>query len=399
MEKFENSQSIKEQKEPLIYKEAINLFIKKNDLIVSDEKDRQVLAVTKGLTIEKPFVFIKKPINPELASKLESPKYLETYFERNGFSILQPKPIINKTGITLFISAGVQHLDDVIYKEANYCDVPQFVAQPVLRSQFVKSVGEGSSTSFINICTEKVNPRVQEHFSYLEKWLELLDKMGLKKENISFQLQNTETKWADKKFKSDKIKIFYDGLEIGVALYNTDLPQNNRDPLCFSDIGFGLERIKWILQGGQYFNVFNITTKEHEVKNPIILNHILTMALLAGSGIKPANKEHGYRLRLFSKKFISENIKEHLEIEELAGNAYRYWSNWINLPVSENEALLLIQKENERNFNRELLNSLKLKYVDVDIDINQSTEKVLKLLRGTSVDKDYLIKLYKKMHG
>ena len=104
-------------------------------------------------------------------------------------------------------------------------------------------------------------------------------------------------------------------------------------------------------------------------------------------------------MRLFSKKFISENIKEHLEIEELAKNAYKYWSNWLNLPISENEALLLIKKENERNFNRELLDSLKLKYKDVDIDINQPTEKILKLLRGTSVDKDYLIELYRKIHG
>ncbi|OGY41588.1 MAG: hypothetical protein A2Y82_01190 [Candidatus Buchananbacteria bacterium RBG_13_36_9] len=59
----------------------------------------------------------------------------------------------------------------------------------------------------------------------------------------------------------------------------------------------------------------------------------------------------------------------------------------------------MIKKENERNFNRELLDLLKLKYADVDIDINQSTEKVLKLLRGTSVDKDYLVEFYKKIHG
>jgi len=341
--------------------------------------------------------------NTESASDLEKkyeatvdlgdPGFFSTFFENEGFAIEKPASIINKIGTTLFTTAGIQILDNVIHNEASVPEKRCFVAQPVFRTQFIDSVGEGSVTSFLNLTTTQVNPTPAEHFDSFGRWLVLLEQLGLERSKFKFEQKDSSPKWGDKEFKNKVIKVYYERLEIGDAVFIYDMPQETRSDLKISDIGFGLERIRWALEGGTFFK--QIISNEAGEINSQLLDHCRTLALLVGSGIQPGNKAHGYRVRQLSKRLMASNIDEPVDVLPLFEEFYKFWTTWTELIVSQEEALQIFIKENERNFNRELLNRLKEKYSDVDIDINQPTEKLFLALKGTSVTKEDLEKLTK----
>lgn len=322
---------------------------------------------------------------------------LDNIFSHAGFEPIKPLPIVNFGGNTLFISAGVQIIDNIIHQEGSLISNPKFVAQPVLRTQYIDGVSEGSSTSFINISTEAVNINPQEHFGFIQKWLKIFSNLGMETSKFTFSHRYIDNKtWGDKSFNSFELFVYYDGLEIGDASFNYKVPQSTREKINFSDIGFGLERIKWILQGCSYFD--NFTSK---YKNEISLPSLAfanTLALLAGSGLKPSNKECGYRFRLFSKRFIDEVKGQHTNLDDLFRENYKYWLKWTDLQTSESEVIETIKNENSRNFNRLLLDQLKDTYPDVGLDINLPTNVLIKRLSGTSVPQDVLNKVIINLH-
>jgi len=373
-------ESLNEKNASSGYDVNLKNFIKENNLEIIDESNKS----------NEEYPFVKEPENLEGAKKIETPNFINNFFESKGYNIVKPKSIINNKGTTLFISSGVQILDKVIFHEQDIAKEKIFIAQPVLRTQFIDQIKEGVSTSFINISSEIINPPLHDHFNSIKDWLELLKNLGLKKENFAFQAKKGEPLWGNKKFKNNIMVIYYKGLEIGDAVYNYDIPQNNRENLIISDIGFGLERIKWILQGGSYYDNKNINLK--------ISDYCKTLTLLAGSGLRPSNKEHGYRFRQFSKKLILENIHDHENLNQIINSFYNFWSQWANLSISKENITKIINTENERNFNRIFLDILKEKHNDVDLNINQPTQQLIKALRGTSVDEKFLKEVLNKIY-
>ena len=182
----------------------------------------------------------------QMSEFLQTPEFLKDFFEREGFKNIPPKSIINKDSSTLFISAGVQILDPIIHNEKEIPAEKIYIAQPVFRTQFIPKISEGVSSSFINIATELVNKSPKEHFNALNQWIKLLENFGLNKENLILKSIERYDKWGKRKVLQKIIKINYDDLEIGDALY-VDIPQDSRDSIFISDIGFGLDRIKWLL--------------------------------------------------------------------------------------------------------------------------------------------------------
>lgn len=338
------------------------------------------------------FRYIERPLDPIKAELLSTPDFLDNHFKSRGFIVNAPIPLINKNGTTLFVCAGVQVLDDVIHKETPIPPDPVYVSQPVLRTQFIDIIGEGTSTSFINASTCQLNIGRTEHYQYLQTWIDLFVDLGLNKDDFSFKTKPYEQQWGDKTVRSEKMFIVYDGLEIGDASYVEDLPQQTRPNLTLSDIGFGLERVKWILQGGSYFDVLGDGRVSKKISGEIAAcSH--TLSLLAGEGLKPSNKEQGYRFRLFSKKLVTSALGEHPISQEQSLAYYNYWKKWIKLVYTEDQSMQSIAQENTRNFNRILLDRLCERCSDVGLDINQPTAIIIKRLKGTSVEPDYLTKV------
>lgn len=354
------------------------------------------------LGIKNPFESFKgqvsHPVNPEAAEAISDPEYLKNYFLEKGYINIPAKSIVNKDGSTILTTAGVQILDKAIFAEEDVPKEKMFVVQPVIRSQFLDCISEGTSTSFINISTEKVNPTIEEHFQSLEDWLSFLTQLGFSNKQLALSLRTTQPKWGDKKYHNKVIDVYYDNLQIGDATLNMDIPQKTREPLRISDIGFGLERIQWLLRGGSYFE---IEDKElfKKYNNNKLLDCAKGMTLLTGSGVLPSNNNEGYRLRQYSKRFIDASLPFNHELDNLFNYFYQFWSGIAKFSVNINEMRNIITKENERNLNREIISRLQAKHDDVDIDINQPTKDLLKALRGTSVDQEFLMSIIKKMYG
>ncbi len=406
MEKFEDFTKEKEN-DFLIYKEALHNFLSDNKMAEKavSEKDKY-FSYSEGektldeLDLDNPeYLSHEKPVSIEAASKLETPVFISEYFKSKNCQVVPPISIINKQGTTLFTSAGIQILDNVIHNEEEIPKGKLFVAQPVFRTQFINKAEQGISTSFINISTEIVNPTQEQHFNTFTEWLRFLESLGFNRSKLIFSFKDSRPKWGDKKFKSHVIKVHYDGLEIGDAGWIYDFPQETRSNLRISDIGFGLERIKWLLNRGNYFSPSDAEEEKIKGINSSILDYCKTLSLLAGSNLKPSNKEQGYRFRQLSKRLISVNTKEHEELNPLLEMYYKFWHKWSDISVSKEVALETINIENERNFNRELLNRLKEKFLDTDININQPTKELIRALRGTSVEKNFLNKVLEQMYG
>lgn len=370
------------------YQKCFESFLRENQLHEQDDRYIPSSANRSNLDFDKQR---DKFIGLEDLTLLDNRLRIEGIFSHLGFKPVEPLPIVNIGGNTLFVSAGVQIIDDIIHREGQLISIPRFVAQPVLRTQYIDGVAEGSSTSFVNVSTEAVNVDPKQHFNYFQKWLELFYSLGMSPDKFTFSHRFIEKTWGSKSFDGFEFFIYYDDLEIGDASFNYNVPQDTRRNITFSDIGFGLERIKWVLRGGSYFDNFTSRPKS-EISLPA-LAFANTLTLLSGSDLKPSNKEYGYRFRLFSKRFVDEVKGQYKDFDNLFAENYKYWSKWTNLSISEVESLERIKKENSRNFNRLLLDQIKIFYSDVGLDINLPTNVLLQRLGGTSVPSQIVNKL------
>ena len=127
-----------------------------------------------------------------------------------------------------------------------------------------------------------------------------------------------------------------------------------------------------------------------------IIDPIKSMVLIAGEGVKSSNKNHGYRLRQFSKRFVENNRNLKINEKDLIHTALLYWKKWgyVNA-TTEEEIENVIITENQRNFNMNFLEAVKNTYdISIYIDINQTTENFLKQA-GLSLSKDIINNILK----
>ncbi|MFA5300000.1 MAG: hypothetical protein WC389_17575 [Lutibacter sp.] len=314
----------------------------------------------------------EKPIyNPDQqnAERNFSIKNLQDFFEKNNFIISNPMSIKLEKATTLFVSAGIQKLENTIHKEDVFPETPLFINQPVLRSQFLGSKEIESYTSFHNITTIDVNVSISKHLDYFKKWIDFLLSSGFLKENFLLQIKETNPKIGNIKYQNFVIKVFYGGLEIGDAVFIPEISQKTRPSFSISDIGFGVERL------------------EHDPKkiHSTETDCLKTLALLSISGIEPSNNNHGYRLRMFSKKLVSECGLNYSKMSSFLAKASEMIDMWLKYGyvglITKEEAGRVIAIECQRNFNREILNFLKntFNYLN-EIDINQETLIFIKQL-------------------
>ena len=323
-------------------------------------------------------------------SLLESPKLLDEYFSRIGLRPVKPRAVVPGHQTTIFTTAGIQVLEDVIHHELPLPTAPLFVSQPSIRTQFMERVGEGTSTSFVNLSSEIVNPSIMQHFETMAQWISFLELLGIKAEDLNLTTKESEPEWGNLKFNNFVIKVHYKGVEIGDVVYIYGIPQKGRSPLSVSDIGFGLDRIRWLLTGESYLGRFNPQGNTDWDPDITVIDGVRTQALLIGSGLKPSNKDAGFQLRQFSKNVVACAPGHVGNLAQIFTHNYDMWAIWNTMTVGKDAALQVFLKEAERGFNALLLGKLAPGHSDIGIDINLPTAKLLKLLRGTSVRKNEL---------
>lgn len=321
------------------------------------------------------------------------PNYMKEFFIKNNYSYYTPFPIINNQD-TVFVSAGIQPLLKKA-REGQIKDCDKiYLAQPVIRTQYSENIKEGSSIAFTNVTTATFNNSEEEHLKMVKDWYEFLSEIGVEKNKISTQSDIYETTWDDLSLCGKRTFHYYDGLEIGDTTFFTKIKKDNQNLSVetISDLGFGLERLRWKTNNKSYYDLYN-TFEDIDLK---VKAYLSALALLAVNDVKPSNKNAGYRVRLFSKKLINILQGRSLNIQELnyLEECIMYWKLWQEKKCDNKE---LIINELTRNGNRFILDLLCNEgYKNLSgININISRDELNKRIRSSGVPEERIKKLVK----
>ena len=338
--------------------------------------------------VNKSRAAIEKDKEDESIDMLKSPDGLNRYFESVGFKSTEPVSVVEKDGTILYISSGVQIIDPVIQAESKIPDEKIFVAQPVIRSQFIDSIKSNVSTSFINLSTESINNGPTDHFDSIRKWFYLLKSIGINPNEITIVEKSTNQRWGKRKFTNFVLKFFYQNVEIGDAVYIPTMPQDSRPPISISDIGFGLERLNAIAKDSQYYNEIVQNNPEMVGIDKKVLDYTRTLTLIASSGVEPSNSGHGYRFRLFAKRLVPEILGSVIDVKKLISFFFDEWDKWGTLSVDKDRVTVGIAREIERNLNRLILDEVNKTHKLTGIEINRPTKDFWTALKNSGVSGD-----------
>lgn len=279
------------------------------------------------------------------------------YFRSVGFDLAAPRNIANFDGQTDLVIAGVQMFDDIIHRNQKIRTDKVFVAQPCVRMQFqphVKSQ-EGTSTSFVNVCTEKMGAGFSEHLESVDHWCTILSKLGLHMNNFTIIMRRSTNDWGTGKFSSLELFFSYGGLELGDAAYLV-IPQTNRSAIPISDIGFGLERIAWAVnKTHSYFDALMPWTATGARE---MFDSCRTIALLVLCGVQAANKGPGLQFRRFAKVLGDKYYG--MDVYSILAYYFDYWTQFIKPSIERKSAIEVARLEIERFVNLKVCQMLKL---------------------------------------
>lgn len=317
---------------------------------------------------------------------------LKKFFKEKNYNCVKPYSIINNND-TVFVSAGIQPLL-LDYREKNLNDSKKlYVAQPVIRTQYSNSVEEGSSIAFTNLTTASFNHSEEEHNGMVKDWYELLYKAGIDSNDITINSDIYETKWGDLELCGKRTFHYYKEVEIGDTTFFTKVIDDNSKKVAdsMSDLGFGLERLRWLINGNSYYDLYsNSQGLDSKLKA-----YLSVLALLAVNNIKPSNKNSGYRSRMFSKKLVNllEGRNLNLEEERYLDECVEYWKEWQEQSRFQDKQMVV--DEFIRNGNRYILDKLANEGFDnlSGININISRAEFEKRLIGSGANIEKIKKL------
>lgn len=310
-------------------------------------------------------------------------KDIYDYFKDNNYTIMKPANIVNDRD-TVFYSAGIQPILSEYLNHNLEEKQDIFVAQPVIRTQYQNSLGEGTSLAFINATTSKFNLSEEDYKKLVNDWLEFFYELGLDKRKFSTRSDFYRGKWDEMELSGKRTFYYYDDLEVGDTTFFTDVANENIETMC--DLGFGLERLRWSTNKDKsYYDLYN----ESRNISPQEKALMSALALLNVCKVKPSNKSYGYRARSFSKK-LAELLESKKLIEEdvdYINQCIKYWEEWQQTPnISDFNQ---IEKEYERNCNHNIIEELANEGYNVrGININISWEEMQKRLRSSAVPKE-----------
>ena len=312
-------------------------------------------------------------------------KGLKNFFNDKNYKLFKPYNIVNNND-TVFITAGIQPLLRD-YKNGIIDDCSNiYISQPVIRTQYLNSISEGSSIAFTNITTAAFNNSEEKYLHMLKDWNELLFELGMNKTDLMSFSDELCTTWGNIELEGKRTFHYYKDIEIGDTTFFTKIKDkdNNFTLDSMSDLGFGLERLRWKTTNKSYYDLYS-NNKDLNIE---FKAYISALALLAVNNVKPSNKNSGYRFRLFSKKLVEllkgKNLTEN-EMQYL-DECIVYWSNWQEMINSNSKSL--ITNEYTRNTNRYMLNILSKEGYDnlPKININISKDELIRRLISSGVD-------------
>lgn len=294
--------------------------------------------------------FLDRPKRKRFLTTADFVSQFQKIFSGLDYEKAEPVSIVNKTGSTLFAGTAGQIFDRVIFEEEKIDTKPKFVAQPVIRLQGRPFVGEktGFSTSFVNIAIEQLNPTIEEHIKHLDDWLNFTSQTGLFMGEMTVRIVKDSPDWGGHNLDAITVKMYYGGLEIGVANWFVGIPQNSREPLRMSDISFGLERMVWVANKSKsYYDAIgplNYSIKDDQR----LMDSYRTAVLMSLAGVKPDIRDRSSKLRALIKDISDPGQEIDRDLIIFYAN---WWKEFASFEVPVESVFQVIIKERNRNIN------------------------------------------------
>lgn len=318
---------------------------------------------------------------------------LKEYFSNNGYNCLSPHLIVENND-TVFVTAGIQPILSNYREEQIHNSKKIYLSQPVIRTQFADSVSEGNSIAFTNLTLAGFDISKEEHNNLVKDCLELFCRLGLDPKKIDFKIKDYQREWGDLLVSGEKTFYYYNNIELGDTTFFTKLLENGKDIgiKTMSDVGFGIERVRWCLNNESYFNLYSNSSRIGAKERA----YLSAMALLAVNNVEPSNKNAGYRARLFSKKLVEQLDGKELntDMKEYLSECVNYWKNWQEV---DNEINVdNIYNEYIRNSNRYIIEKLTHEgYQNLaGININVSRPEFIKRVISSGLDKEKVYEFF-----
>jgi len=309
--------------------------------------------------------------------------------------LILPSEVVRNDETTLFACSGVQIIYPQLFDGVEPPGYPQLISQPVIRTQHLPNVREGTSTSFVNynliMFGESQDYHERATNDFFEKMIEV-DQSGTE-QNKRVRVEDWEQNWNGLPvMMNTNDKLWINGVELGESIFYGDMLLPSGETVSVSELAFGLERLFYATEAplgdASYFRGMlggidtDPTHKDNEVAR--VCDALKSCTLMAMQGVVPSNKAHGYRMRKFLKQAVRANVSAQIDTVQIVENAFNFWSAFMPPAHDLEKVQEIVRTEYERNANRHILERLEEEHgVRISIDINQTTDNFLVQLKST----------------
>ncbi len=249
---------------------------------------------------------------------------IEAVMRRHGIGRAEALPLRWRRDTDLTISA-VQALDPWLKDGARRVWREGHLPQPVVRFTGDRDADsrlkDGFLTSFVNVsCVQRV-AHVEQHVDLIDMWIEVLSALGVHAGRL--RMHGDLRVWRRGPVEGITLFIDCDGTSVGDAV----LLWHGADPsLMATDLGSGLERLRWVISGQRWPTLIHSTLASHADTDT--LDAVRTATLLLMSGVRPAARGPGAAVRR-----VARYVPPHLAALGLSRAVRVYHAYWTEVGV------------------------------------------------------------------
>lgn len=264
--------------------EVKGYFESHNWKTVQDERGRDVFFKDRKPSETTPTSFLSY-------SKQKSPRNFQQLVQAlllhfSEYRNIAPVRVVSESE-PFFVTSGVQRYEP-FFNGNEPLDIPRTIQiQPVIRTNYRESVGEGNVSSFVNISTIASPVSPTQYTEMVDDWMKFLSSQGLFLPDFNITLKRKIPKTTNNQWDLNEglvLSFNYGGLGIGDFGF-LQTPNHPEEPIA--DLGIGLERLLWARNKNPSFG---------EVIGPLpagfspdmpYLDALRTTTLMAIAGVPP----------------------------------------------------------------------------------------------------------------
>lgn len=258
--------------------------------------------------------------------------------ETNGVPRGRLLPLRGLDDADLTFSA-VQALDPYLKHGHGHTYSRGFLPQPVIRFTGRRDTDgvllPGYATSFVNVSIVEPIASIVRHAELVDIWVTVLSTLGIHARHIT--ITGDLSTWHRPPVSGITLFFHLNDHVLGdaVLLWNTNNPTT-----MATDIGSGLERLRWALSR----HTWHQTIYDQFDGATTALDAIRTATLLVGSGIHPAARGPGFAVRRLLRvpDFAAHTIGS---TSRMVRRAHEFWSITQSLPLPWPEICRVIENE------------------------------------------------------